>query len=113
MFAVMFAGVQAGGNLYFLGQLSIARIGACVYEEYIIKGKDVDQILIIDDASNGNMGGDGGTVKISNVWFEYENRNTPVLDNFSLEVNKNEKVALVGESGSGKSTVTSLLFKLY
>jgi hypothetical protein len=32
MFAVMFAGVQAGGNLYFLGQMSAAKIGACVYE---------------------------------------------------------------------------------
>jgi hypothetical protein len=28
---VMFAGVQAGGNLYFLGQLSAAKIGTCVY----------------------------------------------------------------------------------
>jgi len=31
IFAVMFAGVQAGGNLYFLGQLPAAKIGTCIY----------------------------------------------------------------------------------
>ena len=31
IFAVMFAGVQAGGNLYFLGQLEAAKIGANIY----------------------------------------------------------------------------------
>lgn len=30
-FAVMFAGVQAGGNLYFLTQLPAAKNGASVY----------------------------------------------------------------------------------
>jgi hypothetical protein len=31
IFAVMFAGVQAGGNLYFLGQLEAAKTGASIY----------------------------------------------------------------------------------
>ncbi len=35
IFAVMFAGVQAGGNLYFLGQLSAAKMGACIYFQHI------------------------------------------------------------------------------
>lgn len=30
-FAVMFAGVQAGGNLYFLSQLPAAKTGASIY----------------------------------------------------------------------------------
>lgn len=35
IFAVMFAGVQAGGNLYFLGQLEAAKTGASVYFQII------------------------------------------------------------------------------
>lgn len=31
IFAVMFAGVQAGGNLYFLSRLSAAKYAACNY----------------------------------------------------------------------------------
>ena len=31
IFAVMFAGVQAGGNLYFLGQLEAAKTGSSIY----------------------------------------------------------------------------------
>ena len=35
--AVMFAGVQAGGNLYFLGQLEAAKTGANIYFQLIDK----------------------------------------------------------------------------
>ena len=31
IFAVMFAGVQAGGNIYFLSQLADAKVGAARY----------------------------------------------------------------------------------
>ena len=37
IFAVMFAGVQAGGNLYFLGQLEAAKTGASIYFPIIDK----------------------------------------------------------------------------
>lgn len=35
IYAVMFAGVQAGGNLYFLSRLSMAKMAACNYFEQI------------------------------------------------------------------------------
>ena len=35
IFAVMFAGVQAGGNLYFLSKLAAAKYAACNYFEII------------------------------------------------------------------------------
>ena len=31
IYAVMFAGVQAGGNLFFLTKLSVAKFGTCKY----------------------------------------------------------------------------------
>ena len=52
------------------------------------------------------------SIEFKNVYFEYEPGN-PVLKNFSLNVNKNETIALVGNSGGGKSTVVSLLPRFY
>lgn len=58
------------------------------------------------------MNGFEKTIDFKNVYFEYE-KDTPVLKNFSLSVNKNETIALVGNSGGGKSTVVSLLPRFY
>lgn len=58
------------------------------------------------------MNGFERTIDFKNVYFEYE-KDTPVLKNFSLSVNKNETIALVGNSGGGKSTVVSLLPRFY
>lgn len=52
------------------------------------------------------------TIEFKNVNFEYE-KDTPVLKNFNLTVNKNETIALVGNSGGGKSTVVSLIPRFY
>ncbi len=52
------------------------------------------------------------SIEFRNVYFEYE-KDTPVLKNFNLTVNKNETIALVGNSGGGKSTVVSLIPRFY
>lgn len=53
----------------------------------------------------------------NSVVFEHVNfaytAGVPVLKDFSLEVKKNEAVALVGNSGGGKSTIVSLLPRFY
>jgi ATP-binding cassette subfamily B protein len=54
-----------------------------------------------------------GDVRIEHVRFTYPGRETPALDDFSLEVRPGERVALVGPSGSGKSTVFRLLLRFY
>lgn len=51
MLAFMFAGVQAGGNLYFLGQLSAAKTGASVYFELIDKNSEIDEAFIEDESN--------------------------------------------------------------
>jgi len=52
-----------------------------------------------------------GVIEFRKIDFSYGKRK--IFDNFSLKVNKNEKVALVGHSGSGKSTLVKLLYRLY
>lgn len=51
-------------------------------------------------------------IKFQNVNFSYR-EGIPVLHDFSLEIKKNESIALVGNSGGGKSTIVSLLSRFY
>ncbi len=51
------------------------------------------------------------TITLKNVHFSYHRE--PVLENISLELQKNRMTAIVGPSGAGKSTVASLLAYFY
>ncbi|CAN2253937.1 ABC transporter ATP-binding protein [Bacillus subtilis] len=53
-----------------------------------------------------------GKISIKNVTFKYP-KGQDILHNFSLEVEKGQKVALIGKSGNGKSTVLKLLVRFY
>ncbi len=53
-------------------------------------------------------------INYQNVFFQYDsNRETNVLNNFNLEINKGETIALVGPTGGGKSTICNLLPRFY
>lgn len=52
-----------------------------------------------------------GRVEFKNVSYSYL-KEKKLIENLSLKINKNEKVALVGESGSGKSTIIKLIIGL-
>ena len=54
----------------------------------------------------------GTAVEIKDVDFSYDGE-TPVLENFSLCMDKGDKVTLAGRTGAGKSTVVKLLLGLY
>ncbi len=53
-----------------------------------------------------------GDISINNISFRYGTRQL-VLENFSMEVRRGERVALVGESGAGKTTIAKLLLNFY
>jgi ATP-binding cassette subfamily B protein len=52
-------------------------------------------------------------ITFDRVTFQYENSQTPVLDNFSLKLKVGRTIAVVGPSGSGKSTLLNLILRLY
>lgn len=47
-------------------------------------------------------------IEFRNVYFEYE-KNAPVIKNFNLVINNNDKIVLKGRSGAGKSTIFKLI----
>lgn len=52
-------------------------------------------------------------LRLENVSFTYPNRETPAINNVSLDIKMGTTVALVGESGSGKSTLVDLILGLF
>ena len=53
-----------------------------------------------------------GQVQFRQVGFAYPNQ-SPLLNDFELNIKPGEKVGLVGRSGAGKSTIVNLLLRFY
>ncbi len=54
-----------------------------------------------------------GNISFTNVDFTYPHTGINAVKNFSLQINKGEKVAIVGRTGSGKSTLAQLMLHMY
>lgn len=52
-------------------------------------------------------------IVFENVSFSYPNSAKEVLSDFSLKINKGERVAVVGVNGAGKTTLVKLLCRFY
>lgn len=52
-------------------------------------------------------------IELKNVTFSYDEAEKPTIDNFSLKINKGEKIAIVGVNGAGKSTLVKLICGLF
>lgn len=53
------------------------------------------------------------TISFDNVSFSYFKSVDLAINNLSMDIHKNKKIALVGTNGSGKSTLVKLLTRLY
>ncbi|MCL2861424.1 MAG: ABC transporter ATP-binding protein/permease [Firmicutes bacterium] len=67
---------------------------------------------IYDEKDASDMQEVDGEVKFENISFFYE-KGVPVLENFSLDVERGKMIALVGPTGGGKTTIVSLLSRFY
>ena len=52
-------------------------------------------------------------IQIKSVDFTYSHTGINAIKNFSLDIQKGEKIAIVGRTGSGKSTIAQLLLRMY
>lgn len=53
-----------------------------------------------------------GIIEFNDVVFGYPNEST-LLNNFSLKIEPNKKIAIIGKSGQGKSTLFNLLTRIF
>lgn len=52
-------------------------------------------------------------IEFRNVNFQYETSRSNILNNFSVTIERGQKIALVGETGVGKSTISKLIPRFY
>ncbi|MGB5943433.1 MAG: ABC transporter ATP-binding protein [Leeuwenhoekiella sp.] len=83
----------------FLG-LSGSMDNVAQFEKELEKSVDEEGNLDVKDIKNG--------IILENVDFGY-NKETPVIQNVSLDIQQNKTIAFVGESGSGKTTLVNIL----
>lgn len=65
-----------------------------------------------DDSNNEVLKDPQGEIDIQHVYFSYQ-KDKPLIQDFSLKINKGTVVALVGPTGCGKTTLINLLMRFY
>ncbi|MFT4718542.1 MAG: ATP-binding cassette subfamily B protein [Rickettsiales bacterium] len=110
IFYAMLVATSAAGISRVLGQLSIASI-ACnrLFEILDLKSTIIDSKNPIKLKKTKKT-----NIKFDNVSFYYpKNPDKLILNNFNLEINHGQKIAIIGKSGIGKSSIFEILLRFY
>ena len=74
----------------------------------------IDSIPEIQDIKNSDqLIVKKGDIKLENVDFNYDNRETKILKSVNISIPGEKMTALVGHSGAGKSTILNLIPRFY
>jgi ATP-binding cassette subfamily B protein len=99
------------GPLQQLGQLRVMVSAATTGSERVIELLDVDPPLV-DAPDAHSLGRAEGRLTLREVGFSYDTAR-PALDQFTVDIDPGELVAITGPSGAGKSTIAKLLLRFY
>lgn len=77
-----------------------------VFEVIDIQSKEAD------DSAYKPKSDARGRVSIEHVFFSYT-KDKPLIEDFNLEVNPGQRIAIVGPTGCGKTTLINLLMRFY
>ena len=84
------------------------------FETALSSFKRINEFLNIDNEENkGNLSLTKiDNISFKNVKFSYD-KNKELIKNFSLDINKGDKIAIVGPTGAGKTTLINILLHFY
>ena len=90
---------------------------ASMIQRAIASQKRINEFLLTEPEIKNEAGAVSpvlqGNISFTHVDFTYPHTGINAIKDFSLQINKGEKVAIVGRTGSGKSTIAQLLLHMY
>lgn len=85
-----------------------------------VSAKRINEVLESNPVVNSGEGNfeidpsNIGTVEFKNVCFSYPNFSSkPIINDFSLKINKGERIAILGATGAGKTSLVNLIPRFY
>lgn len=88
---------------------------ASIFQASIAAGERIFKFLDVkeeEEIVTDEITGPVQDIVFDDVSFSYE-KDSPVINNLNLSVNKNSTVAIVGPTGAGKTTIVNLLMRFY
>ena len=114
-----YGGLTVGDFIRFVGALALFMDPVRKFSQANIKlsqaaaaDERIQQVLtLLDEVDEGDINQVvfEKNIEIKNLSFSYEENGPVVVKNFSLKINKGDKIAIVGLSGSGKTTIINIL----
>jgi ATP-binding cassette subfamily B multidrug efflux pump len=92
------------------GQMNLLQSGLASAErvfEFLAAGEERT-----DAADGAKLGSPAGHVALEHVSFRYE-ADKPLIEDFNLDVQPGQTIAIVGPTGAGKTTIVNLLMRFY